>query len=266
MLSGKRFVYQCLDPYYAALPKTWPKAIGALARVLENWLITNSDLFVITDLLRLPQHEGAAPKSIVECSNVPMIDNCPSPMPSEKGARTGYIGSLSEGRGLDVLLDVLGELEHRGVKAWFGGFGPLSDQLKRQSDKYSNVTFTGFMPYRELLSLEATFDFLVILTDPADEALRWVSPNKLFESMMLGVPIIVTEGSLVAKRVREIENGIVADYGSTTSLKEAMEFLLDNPDEAVLMGEKGRSVFEDKYAPEKIKERVLDGYANLLKG
>jgi hypothetical protein len=59
-LLGKPFVYQCLDPYYTVLPRKWPKFLAGIAKSLENFVITHADLFIITDLLRLPQHEGAA--------------------------------------------------------------------------------------------------------------------------------------------------------------------------------------------------------------
>ena len=262
-LRGKRFVYQCLDPYYAILPPGWPQFLADWARRLENRLISGADLFVITDLLRLPQHPGAKPRRVVEVANVPVLPELSAP-PTRSGAFTvGYLGSLIEGRNLATVIDACGELEPQGVRLVIGGFGPLEKEIAARAARWPNVTFLAWLPYETMLEEEAGFDLFFHITDPANEAQRWVSPNKLFEAMAFGKPILVGRETLAARRVEAFGNGVAVRYGSKQELQKAILRLKDNPALARAMGEKGRAEFTRNWRPELMEERLLAAYAKI---
>jgi glycosyltransferase involved in cell wall biosynthesis len=207
-LKGKKFVYQCLDPYYAVLPERWPQVLAGIARRLENCLISRADLFVITDMLRMPQHEGAKPRQVVEVANVPLLPQI-EPAPSLTDVFTvGYLGSLVEGRNLLTMIEACGELENQGIRLVIGGFGPLEKEVESYAENRSNVSFRHWLPYQEMLKEESEFDLFFHITDPNSESQKWVSPNKLFEAMAFGKPIIVGEGTLAASRVKSFGNGL----------------------------------------------------------
>lgn len=262
-LRGKKFVYQCLDPYYTVLPKAWPTFLAGVAKWLENFVISHADLFIITDVLRMPQHKGAKPKRVVEIANVPLLN--PSPLRSSEhdGFIVGYIGSLAEGRGLPTIIEAAGELKDRGVELVIGGFGPLAETIEVNALKYANVTYIPWVPYEKLLELESRFDLFAYLTDSNSETYRWVSPNKLFESMAFGRPIIVGEGTLAAERVQAFGNGVAVPYGSKEVLKKAILMFKENPKLAQEMGARGKDEFERNWRPEIMEKRLLEAYAEL---
>lgn len=262
-LRGKPFVYQCLDPYYAALPKGWPTFLADFARQLENFVITHADLFVITDLLRLPQHEGARPKRVVELANVPILDLSKFSGMEHDGFVIGYIGSLAEGRGLTTVIEAVGELRDQEVRMVIGGFGPLADVIDEAARKYANVTYAAWVPFEKLYELESGFDLFVYVTDKDNAAHRWVSPNKLFESMALGKPILVGEGTISAERIAQVGNGVAVPYGSKEEIKKAILYFKNNPAIAREMGAKGKAAFERNWRPEVMEKRLLDAYAGL---
>lgn len=259
------FVYHCLDPYYAALPESWPRVLGRMARALENRVISSADLFVITDLLRMPQHEGAHPQQVLELPNVPELEHVTPTKRAEGGFRVGYIGSLVEGRNLETIIEACGELRDQGVQLVIGGFGPLKDEVAKWCTRHSNVNFTSWIPaYSDLLQLESTFDAFVHITDPRMPSQRWVSPNKLFTSMAFGRPIIVGEGTLAAQRVRSFRNGIAVPYASKDALKAALLALKNHPELPQKMGENGRSEFEKNWNPQTFRARLLGEYDATL--
>ena len=264
-LRGKTFVYQCLDPYYTVLPQGWPKFLANIAKWLENFVITRADLFVITDLLRMPQHEGAKPKKIVEVANVPLVDLSRLSGGSGRSFLIGYIGSLAEGRSLTTVVEAVGELQEQGVKMIIGGFGPLADTIDEAARHFANVTYTAWVPFERLYDLESSFDLFVYVTDKENAAHRWVSPNKLFESMAFGRPIIVGKGTLAAERVETVGNGITVTYGSKEELKKAILVFKEDPELAREMGSRGRVEFERKWLPEKMEKRFIEAYAGLSK-
>ncbi len=169
------FVYQCLDPYAASLPVGWPRVIARLVDRIENAVISRAALFIITDLRRLPQHQRASPKAVVELPNIPMWRAEPQPpstsglveasgaarrrpttpgdgaatsdAPPRAGPRrsVGYVGSLWPHRSLDTIIHTVGGLSDEGISLVMGGFGPLEDDVRRCVD----------VPQRRVLGLGA---------------------------------------------------------------------------------------------------------------
>jgi len=261
-LKNKPFIYHCLDPYYANLPSNWPGFLGKLAMRLENYIITESDLFIITDHLRMPQHVGANPKKIVEFPNVP-IDLPIMQKQEDNDFILGYIGSLVEGRNLLTIIKTVGELENEGVRLVIGGFGPLEETIKNRSMKYKNISFIGWVPYEEVLKLENSFHVMIHTTDPENLSQKWVSPNKLFESMALGKPIIVSEGTLSAKRVDMLKCGLIVKYGSEMDLRGAILQLKNNNNLAKELGSHGNEEFSRDWNWDVTGKKLLEAYINI---
>jgi len=258
-----RLVYHCLDPYYSHLPLRWPRFLGEWAKRLENLVISASDLFVITDRLRTPQHAGAHPARVVEFPNVPYLDVSGLQKPPSDDFVVGYIGTLMEGRNLLTIVDAVGALADHGIRLVIGGYGQLEQAIAERARHYRNVTYTGWLPYPEVLKLESTFDLFVYTIDPRRASQRWASPNKLFESMALGRPMIVAEGTLAAERVSAIGNGVIVTYGSQDELTRAILQLKNDATRVGEMGQKGRREFDSNWRWEIMAQRLLDAYGDL---
>jgi glycosyltransferase involved in cell wall biosynthesis len=253
------FVYQCLDPYAGSLPVGWPTVIGRVVNRIENAVISRSDLFVITDRKRLVQHGDARPRRVTELPNIPMRRL--SPQPWATGDLTvGYVGSLVPHRSLDTIIDTVGELADQGVRLVMGGFGPLEPELRSRAASCVNVNFLGWVPDDEVMATMGAFDVFVQIEDPGHPAYRWVSPNKLFESMALGRPIIVATGTLAAARIEESGHGITVAYGDSHDLRRALLDLRDDVVDRRALGAAGRRCFVEQWAPARITRRVLDAY------
>jgi glycosyltransferase involved in cell wall biosynthesis len=226
-------------------------------------VVNQADLFVITDLLRLPQHAGTKPRQVLEFANVP-----PLHVPTAGAGRTssfvvGYIGSLNANRNLAELVEVVGELQADGVSLVIGGFGNLEAGLRHLAARYANVEFLSWVPYERVLELESAFDVMAVVYDKQDAAHRWGSPNKLFEAMALGKPLIVGDGTISASRALAVGNGVAVAYGSKTELRDAILFLKNHPEQAAQMGQRGRELFLREYNLEVMAARLLDAYRNL---
>jgi glycosyltransferase involved in cell wall biosynthesis len=73
-------------------------------------------------------------------------------------------------------------------------------------------------------------------------------PNKLFEYMAAGLPIIAPTYSPEICRIIESENcGITADFEDPQSVSKAMLTLAQNPDRAREMGQNSRKAFEQRH-------------------
>jgi glycosyltransferase involved in cell wall biosynthesis len=260
---GVPFIYQCLDPYAGSLPSTWPKVIGRIVNRIENAVISRSDLFVITDLKRLPQHAGVRPRRTAELANVPMLSRQPVPQNDDTFV-VGYIGSLVPHRSLDLIVDTVGALAPEGMQLVLGGFGPLSEELETRSARYPNIDFKGWVDREEILPLMASFDVFVQIEDPRHPAYRWVSPNKVFESMAVGRPIIVAGGTLAAERVRESGHGLTVTYGDAAELRATLVSLQRDAARRVTLGLAGREEYVRAWTPEIVGRRFVDAYRQVV--
>lgn len=257
---ARKLVYHCLDPYSQALPETWPRVLSRIAELIENFIIGRADLFVVTDFLRMPQHAGATPRRYIEFANVPTLEIADGAQATRSSFTVGYIGSLTEGRNLVTLIEAGGEMSEEGVALVIGGFGPCEADIVAKCSGYENVSFLGWVPHQEVLQIEASFDVLVHIMDSRVQANRWGSPNKLFESMALGKPILVGMDTIGADHVARVGNGIAVEYGSKEALKDAIIFLKNHPSIAKQMGMRGRHEFLSNWSFREMKQRLLNAY------
>jgi glycosyltransferase involved in cell wall biosynthesis len=110
------------------------------------------------------------------------------------------------------------------------------------------------------LALEASSDVMIALYDPK----LWNNitlPNKLFEAMMCGVPLITNISSEV---VKEVGSGIIVQYDNAQQIKEAIVALRDNLSLRQNMGLNGRKAFIEKYNWSKMEDELFKLYEALL--
>jgi hypothetical protein len=72
-------------------------------------------------------------------------------------------------------------------------------------------------------------------------------PTKLFEYMAAGVPVIASNFPLWKAIVDEAGCGLTVDPYDADALAEAMRWLLEHPEEAEAMGERGRVAVRERY-------------------
>ena len=77
------------------------------------------------------------------------------------------------------------------VEFHIGGFGQLENYIIEQSQRNNNIYFYGKLPYGKTLALEQACDIMIAIYDPSFANHKYAAPNKFYESLMLGKPIIM---------------------------------------------------------------------------
>jgi glycosyltransferase involved in cell wall biosynthesis len=72
-------------------------------------------------------------------------------------------------------------------------------------------------------------------------------PNKMFEYMSASLPVIASNFPLWKEIIEGNQCGICVDPMNPAAIGEAIQWLIDHPDEAKRMGENGRRAVEKKY-------------------
>jgi glycosyltransferase involved in cell wall biosynthesis len=102
----------------------------------------------------------------------------------------GFVGTLGTANVLETLIDAARLLGPEEVKVVIVGHGPERDQLVARAADVPNVTFTGPIPKREVGSAIELFDACYVGYRRSSLYRFGVSPNKLYEYMAVGRPIL----------------------------------------------------------------------------
>ena len=265
-LWGKRVIYDLFD-FYADMLRATPRLVQASVRRWELAAIGQADALLLVDDARFEQIAGARPRRSAVIYNAPedALPDLTDPQPAETGCspcrlRLSYVGLLQLERGLIPLIEVLAQ--HPEWRLDLAGFGAEQDQITGLARGLPNVTWHGRVPYAQALQLNAAADALPAFYDPSIPNHRFASPNKLFEGMMLGKPVLAARGTHMDRILLEEDCGLVVDYGSREQLAAALG-RLEDPALRARLGANARRAYQTTYGWERMVERLLELYRQV---
>ena len=145
-----------------------------------------------------------------------------------------YQGAFRRDQGIELLLAALDQppLAGRPVTVVFLGFGVLENRLRGEAAmRPGRIAILPAVPSAELLDWTAGADVAFIGTPPVTRNQRLTTPNKLFESIMAGVPVVVADGTWTARLVEREGLGAVIRPWTAAGLAAGIAALLDRPAE-----------------------------------
>ncbi len=260
-ISGARLIYDVFDFYADMVTASIPPRLRKLLASGERRMISRADAVIVPDLRRSEQFGSARPKRLVEIMNVPEGRDLPATSEDPEKFVVFYGGMISKDRGLK---DLVATCEDVGAKLVVAGHGPDEAELLGSIESSHAAAYLGTISYQEVLDQTAACQAVAALYDPSIPNNRFAAPNKLFEAMMFGKPVLASEGTLAADIVREVGCGIVVRHGDRAGLNRALERLMLAPEEAKAMGTRGREAFENRYNWKAMEPRLLALYHDTL--
>jgi glycosyltransferase involved in cell wall biosynthesis len=89
-------------------------------------------------------------------------------------------------------------------------------------------------------------------------------PIKMFEYMSAGLPVIASDFPLWREIIEKNECGLCCDPLKPEKIAEAVQWVLDHPQEARIMGENGRRAVIEKYNWESEGKKLVKLYEDLI--
>jgi glycosyltransferase involved in cell wall biosynthesis len=114
-----------------------------------------------------------------------------------------YQGALEKNRGIEVLLRVFSQVKDKHVV--FMGFGSMENMIKEFSLDNKNIHFHPAISPRDVLSYTSGADVGFSILDNSCLNHYYCLPNKFFEYILAGIPVIASNFPELAK--------IIDDYG-----------------------------------------------------
>jgi glycosyltransferase involved in cell wall biosynthesis len=160
-----------------------------------------------------------------------------------------YFGALGEANAIDYILDTAILLKkYEGIEIIFIGNGSkqklIEDRI--ESDQLTNVSFLGIFNMEKTSEIVNLCD-ISLVTFSNIPILSTNSPNKLFDSLSAGKPIIVNSNGWTKKLVEDFDCGIYVDPESPEDFVEKLVKLKNSPDTLKTMGENSRKLAETEY-------------------
>ncbi len=146
-----------------------------------------------------------------------------------------YQGALNLGRGIEAAIRAMQFLE--GAELWLAGDGDLTTQLKQMVAEMkldSKVKFIGRLPINELSRITRRADLGISLEEDLGLNYRFALPNKLFDYIQAGVPVLVSNLPEMRKIVEYYRVGAIAETHQRKELAESMRSALFDQDKIAI--------------------------------
>jgi len=272
LLRKRKLCYTIYDFYANNLPDgKFIKLRTIIRKIIANIEkrgIGLTDILFLVDISRYEEIAGSKIKGLEYIYNSPPDYFSSQKLFQKKREKKNdiltifYAGTIRKLRGLQHIISAVSELE--GVKLIIAGH-PTDKSLIEFASKFpEKIQYVGWLPsYKDVIKNTLEADVLFRFSDPKIPKTKYESPNKLFEAMMCGKPIIVSDGSSMANIVREEKCGLIVPYGDINAIKEAIRKLRDDPALRVKLGKNGRKAYEKKYSWDIMEKRLLDVYKDV---
>jgi glycosyltransferase involved in cell wall biosynthesis len=142
-----------------------------------------------------------------------------------------YQGSIQEFRGIEESIEAVALLDRCTlVIIGYGYHRPALEERVHRQGLDGRVRFFGPIPNDELLYYTASADVGLCVIRGQSLSYRWSMPNKLFEYMMAGIPLVASDFEEMGRVVREEGVGTVCDPDDPASIAAAVRAIVDDPE------------------------------------
>jgi glycosyltransferase involved in cell wall biosynthesis len=266
----KRFkvVYDLGDFYSAAYASRVP-LLRNLSGLLERSLVRTTDAIVLAGPGQFEQVgvSNLPPNSMIfynvpfpECAATPHpLSRSPDSLPQKSGTlELLYVGALAFDR-TRLLLNAAKAIRGLPVRLTIGGFGEREAEIAQSASNNSQLVFLGRLTHQEVMESTRQCDVSVLPYDARIYNDRMGMPNKLFEAMALGKPVLAQSGTMMGDLVRNYGIGFLTDYTDENSIHESLLTVLKcTKDELRAIGNRAGNVFEQQYNPKDLAKKYLD--------
>jgi glycosyltransferase involved in cell wall biosynthesis len=278
-LKGARFLFEVRDlwPEFAvAVGVLKSRVLIRLSEWLERLLYRNADCVMVNSpgFVEHVRARGARRVELVPNGADPsMFDSVADGAAFRERHQFAdrfvalYAGAHGMSNDLEIVIDAAGLLQDAPVQVVLVGDGKEKPALVTRAAglHLRNVTFLPSVPKRQMSEVLAAADAGIAILKPI-QAYKTTYPNKVFDYMAAGRPVVLAIDGVIREVVEAAGCGVFVRPGDPRALAEAIRRLAADPDRARGMGLAGRRYLEQYFSRERIARRLLDVLESTLAG
>lgn len=177
-----------------------------------------------------------------------------------------YAGGLTVHRGVQVVIQSIARLSHEmQLELWVVGAGKYRSVLEEMTRNFGvsdRVKFFGWQSQDKVYEYLFKCDAALIphlKTEHSDNT----SPNKIFQYMQAGIPILSTNCNYLRNIIEECQSGLVYEHDNPEDLAHKIEQLYYNKILCSDLGQNGMKAVQEKYNWNNTVKPLLDLYKSI---
>jgi len=179
-----------------------------------------------------------------------------------------FTGAHGIANGLDALLDSAAELLALGredIQIILIGDGKQKPQLMERAkrEQLTNCRFLDSVPKLDLARQLHTADVGLMILANVPAFYYGTSPNKFFDYIAAGLPVINNYPGWLAELISEHQCGIAVEPDQPAALAEALMKLADSPAQRQLMGHNARRLAESTFNRARLADQFVEQFMSL---
>ncbi len=203
----------------------------------------------------------------VDCSAFSFLPRRPD---DDGTIRLLSIARFVEKKGLHYAIEAVSKLVrlHRNVRYVIIGDGELRPALERQiaeAGVAEHVQLVGWQDQSQVTAWLARSHVLVAPSVTASDGDQEGTPTVILEALATGLPVVSTMHSGIPEMVCDGESGFLVAERDANALSERLSYLVEHPEHWMKMGRAGRAAVEREYDIEKLNDKLVDKYRDLVK-
>lgn len=270
-------------PFVFEIRDVWPQALintGTLTNPLGIWWLRQMERKLYAAAQHIvalsPGMKAGVMEAGVPDEKVTVIPNSsdldlfrPDLDGSAQRARLGlddkfaavYFGAMGRANGLEYAVEAAKILQDRGndrIKLVLHGQGGTRSLLEQRVREYDlqNLVFSDPLPDKAMVAeMVAGCNAGMTIYAATDKEQSW-SPNKMFDALAAGRPVLINVGGWLGETVEANHAGIYTDPHNPAALADALEKLAGDPDLCAEMGRNARALAEREFSRDLLADRL----------
>ena len=267
---GKRVIFdshedaprQMLGKPYLNRPMRW--GIAAALRVYEALACKQFDGVIAATPSIRDKFLAINPNS-TDINNFPQLDALPSAASwAQKQPVVCYVGGVGKIRGIVQATQAMGLVQSAARLQLAGKFNEHDLQQRVQAlPGWQRVDELGFVDRTALRDVWAHSIAGLVTFLPSPNHTN-AQPNKMFEYMSAGIPVIASNFPLWRKIIGGNDCGLLVNPLNPAQIAEAIDYLVTHPGDAERMGRNGRKAVLEGYNWPNEEKKMLGFYERVL--
>jgi glycosyltransferase involved in cell wall biosynthesis len=273
-LKGKRVVYDIHEHWPSEIPYDIGIRNGTLMQKVLSALVSNVEIalarraestFAVSESVAVRFREKGIEPAII--SNYSIADLDIPYNPNRSGRKLMFVaGNIHAFHGVGECIRAVFRVRENYPGVSLTLVGNVREDLDKhinESDHNEFITSTGFLPYSEMYEKLNEGTAALLVFQPTYHNISIGLPNKLFDYMLLGLPVIASDLPEIRNVVGKVDCGILVNPASVDDIADAISYLFEHPEEARRMGANGRKAVLERYNWFAMEADLLQTYRNL---
>jgi len=180
----------------------------------------------------------------------------------KKEIKAVHLGGLNNIRGAETIINGVAKLDNIKLTI-IGDIKPEKYKEKLLKENIDKVEITGWKSYEEALAMAYNADFAIIGFLPVPNHME-ASPNKIFEYMGLGLPILASDLPSFKALIEGGKVGVIYKSKNSEDFANKLKQLVSDKEKLTNYSKNAKNSFNERYNWESISKGLTNLYEEII--